>query len=69
MRQIVAGAGLPAEPGAAAPPVIAYCNGGVAATTVLFALDRLGRVGANYDGSWNEWGNNPALPTREGDEP
>lgn len=66
LRRVVSGAGLLEGPEA---PVIAYCNGGVAATTVLFALDRLGRGGANYDGSWNEWGRDPALPARAGDQP
>jgi thiosulfate/3-mercaptopyruvate sulfurtransferase len=44
--------------------VIAYCNGGVAATTVLFSLAMLGypRL-TNYDGSWNEWGRHEELPT------
>lgn len=44
--------------------IIAYCNGGVAATTVLFSLAMLGYPQlTNYDGSWNEWGTRLDLPT------
>ena len=52
--------GVPKDPG---EPVVAYCNGGVAATVPLFALYRLGyRNISNYDGSWNEWGVREDLP-------
>ena len=43
--------------------VVAYCNGGVAATSVLFSLAMLGYPKlTNYDGSWNEWGTRQDLP-------
>ena len=42
---------------------IAYCNGGVAATSVLFTLSMLGYSQLyNYDGSWNEWNLRKELP-------
>ena len=44
--------------------IVAYCNGGVAATSVLFSLAMLGYPDlTNYDGSWNEWGTRQDLPT------
>lgn len=47
--------------------VIAYCGGGIAASSVAFTLTRLGVEDvAVYDGSLSEWGADPARPMKTG---
>ena len=48
-------------------PIITSCNSGVTACVLSFALHLIGKNDvALYDGSWTEWGADPALPKATG---
>lgn len=63
LRSVFAGAGVDL-----AQPLITSCGSGVTASVLVFALHLIGKTDvALYDGSWSEWGADPATPKETGE--
>ena len=62
LRRLFAEAGIDPE-----QPFTATCGSGVTANSLIFAAHLLGNGRTRlYDGSWSEWGADPATPKAEG---
>jgi thiosulfate/3-mercaptopyruvate sulfurtransferase len=62
LRHIFEEAGIPLD-----QPIVTTCGSGVTAAVLLFALHLIGKDDvALYDGSWSEWGADPATPKVSG---
>jgi thiosulfate/3-mercaptopyruvate sulfurtransferase len=62
LRRLFAEAGIDPE-----RPFVASCGSGVTATALLFAAHLIGNDHTRlYDGSWTEWGADPATPKAQG---
>ena len=62
IRQLFIAAGADPE-----KPFVATCGSGVTANALIFAARLLGNRDTRlYDGSWSEWGADPATPKAEG---
>ena len=48
-------------------PLTGSCGSGITASVVLFAAHLLGVRAALYDGSWMDWGSDPAMPKELGE--
>jgi len=62
IRRVFAEAGVDPE-----QPFVATCGSGVTANALIFAARRLGNRDTRlYDGSWSEYGADPATPKAKG---